>query len=77
MVMSEFYFFGDMGRSGGLCQNCVASIVLERDTDIPASFTEEVPQVSCHGLFLCDYVAAEGSNWCGVVIERDVEIGPC
>ena len=51
MVMSEFYFFGDMGRSGGLCQNCVASVVLERDTDIPASFTEEIPQVSCHGLF--------------------------
>ena len=77
MMMSEFYCVGDLGRSGGLCHNYVASVVLERDTDIPARCTAEVPRVSCPGLFVCDYVTAEVSNWCAVVIERAVEIGPC
>ena len=76
MMMSEFYCVGDLGLSGGFCHNCVASVVLERYTDIPDSWTTEVPRVSCPGLFVCDYVAAEGYNWCSVVIERAVEIRP-
>ena len=77
VMMSELYFVGDLGRLVGFCHNCVAPVVLERYTDIPASCTAEVPRVSCPGLFVCNYVAAEGANWCSVVIERAVEIGPC
>ena len=74
MMMSEFYCVGDLGRLGGFCHNCVASVVLERYTDIPVSCTAEVPLVSCPGIFVCDYVAAERSDCCSVVIERAVEV---
>ena len=74
MMMYEFNCVGDLGRLGGFCHNCVACVVLERYTDIPSSCAAEVPQVSCPGLFVCYYVAAEGSNWFIVVIERSVEI---
>ena len=77
MMMSEFYYVGDLGLSGGFFHNSVASVVLERYTNIPACCTSEVPRVACPVLFVCNYVAAEGSNWCSVVIERAVEIGPC
>ena len=72
MMMSEFYCIGDLGRSGGFCHNCVASVVLKRYTDITASCTAEVPRVSFPGLFVCNDVAAKGSNWCSIVIERAV-----
>ena len=68
MMMSEFCCVGDLGRLGGFCHNCVALVVLERYTDISARCTAEFPQVSCPGIFLCDYVASEGSNWCNVVL---------
>ena len=74
LMMSEFYCVGDLGRSGGFCHHCVAPVVLERYTDIPAGCTAEVPQVSCPCIFVCDYVAADGSNWCSFVIERAVEV---
>ena len=74
VMMSEFYFVGDLGRSGGFCHNCVAPVVLERYTDIPSGCTAEVPQVSCPCIFVCDYVAAGGSNLCSVVIERAIEV---
>ena len=76
-MMSEFYCVGDLGRSGGFFHNCVASVVLERYTNIPSSCTAEVLRVSCPGLFVWDYVAAKGSNWFSVTIERAMEIGPC
>ena len=72
--MSEFNRVGDLGRSGGFCHNCVATVVLERHTNIPASCTVEVPIMSCPGIFVCDYVSAEGSDGCSVIIERDVEV---
>ena len=75
--MSEFYCVGDLGRSGGFCHNCVALVVLERYTDTTAGCTAEVPRVSCPCLFMCNYVAAEGSDRCSVVIERAVEVRPC
>ena len=75
MMMSELYYVGDLGHSGGFCHNFVASVLLKRYTDIPADCTTEVPRVSCPGLFVCDYVAFKGFNWCSVVIERSVEIG--
>ena len=74
MMMSELYCVGELGRLGGFFHNCVALVVLERYTDIPASCTAEFPRVSCPGLFVCDYVAAEGSDWFSVVIERAVEV---
>ena len=77
VMMSEFYCVGDLGRSGGFCQNYVAPVVLERYTNIPAVCTVEVPRVSCPGIFVCDYVAAKGSDGCRVVIERAVEVRPC
>ena len=75
--MSKFYFVGDLGRSGGFCYNCVAPVVLERYTNIPAGCTAEALQVSCPVLSVCNYVAADGSNWCSFVIERAVEVRPC
>ena len=77
VMMSELYCVGDLGLSGSFCHNCVATVVLESYTNIPAGCTAEVPRVSCTVLFVCDYVAAEGSNWCSVVIERAVEVRPC
>ena len=74
VMMYELYCIRDLGRSGGFCHNCVASVVLERYTDIAASCTAEFPQVFCPGLFVYDYVAAEESNWCSVVIERAMEV---
>ena len=74
VMMSVFYCVGDLGRSGGFFHNCVAPVVLERYTYIPASCTAEVPQVSFPGLFVCDYVAAEGSDGCSVVIEWAMEV---
>ena len=68
VMMSEFNCVGDLGRSGGFFHYCVASVVLEHYTDIPAGCTVEVPRVSCPGLFVCDYVAADGSDWYSVVI---------
>ena len=52
----------------------MAPVVLERYTDISARCTAEFPQVFCPGLFVYDYVAAEESNWCSVVIERAMEV---
>ena len=77
VMMYEFYCVGDLGCLGGFYHNCVAPVVLERYTDIPAGCTAEVPRVSCPGLFVCYYVAAEGSDWCSIVIERAVEVRPC
>ena len=74
IMMSEFNCIGDLGRSGGFCHNCVASVVLERYTNIPARCTAEVPRMSCPSLFVCDYVASEGSYGCSIIIERDVEV---
>ena len=74
VMMSEFYCVGDLGRSGGFFPNFVALVVLKRYTDIPARCTAEVPQVSCPGLLVCDYVAAKGYDWCSVVIERAKEV---
>ena len=75
MMMSEFYCVGDLGRSGGFCHNCVALLVLEHYTDIPVRCPAEVPKVYCPGIFVFNYIAAKGSNWCSLVIERAVEIG--
>ena len=58
VIISEFYCVGDLGRWGGFFHNCVAPVVLERYTDIPAGCTAEVLQVSFPGIFLCGYVAA-------------------
>ena len=77
MMMSEFYCVKYLGSYGGFCNNCVTAVVFQRYTNIPASCTAEVSQVSCPGLFVCDYVAAKDSNWCSVVIERVVELGAC
>ena len=77
VMMSYFYCFGDLGRLGGFCHNYVAPVVMERYTSIPAGCTAEVPLLSCPGLFVCDYVAAERSDWCSVIIERAVELLPC
>ena len=77
MMMSEFNCVRELGRSGGFCHNCVASVVLERYTNIPVGCTVEVPRMSCPGLFVCNYVAAEGSNGCSVIIERSVELLTC
>ena len=74
VIMSELYYVGDLGRLGGFFHNCVALVVLERYTDIPAGCTAEVPRVSCPGLFVCNYVVAEGSDWCSVLIEQAVEV---
>ena len=52
MMMSEFNCVRDLGRSGGFFHNCVASVVLERYTEISASCTAEVPRVSCPGIFV-------------------------
>ena len=74
MMMTEFNCVGYLGRLGGFCHNCVASVVLEHYTNIPAGCTTEVPRMSCPGLFVCNCVAAEGSNGCSVIIEQAVEV---
>ena len=74
VMMSEFYCVGELGLLGGFCHNCMVPVLLESYTNIPASCTMEVPQVSCPSLFVCNYVADEGSDWCSIVIERAVEV---
>ena len=74
IMMSEFNCVGYLGRSGVFCRNCVASVVLEHYTNIPASCNAEVPRISCPYIFVCDYVAAEGSDGCSVIIEWTVEV---
>ena len=74
MMMSKLNCVGDLGRSGVFCHNCVALVVLERYTSIPDGCTVEVPRISCSGLFVCGYVAAEGSDGCSIIIEQAVEV---
>ena len=74
VMMSELYCVRDLCRLGGFFHNCVTLVVLERCNNIPAGCTAEVPRVSCPGLFVCNYVASEGSDWYSIVIERDVEV---
>ena len=77
MMISEFNCVGDLGRSGGFFHNFMASVVLERYTNIPAVCTTEVPKMSCLCLFVCNYVTAKDSDGCSVIIERSVEVRPC
>ena len=74
VVMSELHCVGDLCRAGGFCHNCVASLVFQRYTNIPARCTAEVPIMSCPYLFVCDYVTPEGSDGCSITIERSVEV---
>ena len=74
VMMSELHCVGYLCRSGEFCHNCVAAVVLQRYTKIPAGCTAEVPIMSCPCLFVCDYVTSEGSEGCSVIIERSVEV---
>ena len=73
-MMSELHCVGDLCRAGGFCHNYVASLVLQRYTNIPARCTAEVPRIYCPCLFVCDYVTSKGSDGCSVIIEWSVEV---
>ena len=77
VMMSEFYGVRDLGRLVQFFHNCLAPVVLECYTNIPASCTAEVPRVACPNLFVCNSVAAEGFDWCSVIFELAVEVRPC
>ena len=77
VMMSELHCVGDLCRAGAFCHNCVAAVVLQRYTNIPASCTTEVSRMSCPCLFVCDYVTSKVSYGCSVIIEGSVEIRLC
>ena len=74
VMMSELHCVGGLCSAGGFCHNCVAVVVLQRYTNIPAGCTMEVPIIFCPCLFVCNYVTSKGSNRCSVIIERSVEV---
>ena len=74
VMMPELHRVRDLCRACGFCHNCVAAVVLQRYTDIPACCTVGVPRMSCPCLFVCHYVTSKGPNGCGVIIENSVEV---
>ena len=59
VMISELHCVEDLCRAGGFCHNCVAVVVLQRYTNIPAGCTAEVPRMSCT-FFLCAIVSHTG-----------------
>ena len=74
VMMPELHCVRYLCRAGGFCHNCVAAVVLQRYTNIPAGCTVEVPIMSCPFIFVCDYVTSKGPDGCGVIIELSVEV---
>ena len=74
IIMSELHCVEDLCHSDGFFHHCVEAVVLQRYTNIPAGCTAEVRRISCPCLFVCDWVASEGSGGCSVIIEQSVEV---
>ena len=73
-MMPELHCVRDLCRTGIFCHNCLAAVVLQSYTNIPARCTAEVPRMFCPCLFVCDYVTTKGTDGCSVIIERSVEV---
>ena len=68
VMMPEIHCVLYLCRLCGFCHNCVAAVVLQRYTNIPASCTAEVPRMSCPCILVCVYVASKGSDGFSVII---------
>ena len=77
VLMTELHRVGDLYCTCGFSHNGVAAVVLEWDSHIPTRCATEVPRVSCLCFSVCDDVAPERADECGVVIEFAMESRPC
>ena len=77
VLMTELHRVSDFYCACGFIHNGVAAVVLECHSHILTRCAAEVPIVSCPCFSVCDDVANERADRCGVIIECAMEVRPC